>query len=186
MPLPPTANNCVFGLVYYSAYTFTSIVEQKSCKITKKNVYVQQNRTKVYFQVRFLGKYAAFCERTFMPKGIKNLAQFTRNWARRKHIIVVNKKGLSLFLYHQLLHQLVIGVDIQGVYYLPYKRYYCVKASQVMLFFLLENKINGRRACYSYLIINNRNYDIFYLPFCYLLFVYASSVNCDNIHITNL
>lgn len=23
-----------------------------------------KNRTKVYFQVRFLGKYAAFCERT--------------------------------------------------------------------------------------------------------------------------
>ena len=48
--------------VEYDAF---SVIYQKPCKGTTKNEHLQQNRAKVYFQVRFCYKWAALCDCTF-------------------------------------------------------------------------------------------------------------------------
>ena len=46
-------------------YDALSVIYQNSCKGTTKNEHLQQNRAKVYFQVRFCYKWAALCDRSF-------------------------------------------------------------------------------------------------------------------------
>ena len=55
----------------------------------------------------------------FFPCKHKKLTQSTRNWARDKGITVVIKKVFLLLLYHHLLHQLIIGMNIECVFALP-------------------------------------------------------------------
>ena len=57
--------------------------------------------------------------RLILYKHKKILAQSTRNWARDKGITVVIKKVFLLHLYHHLLHQLIIGMNIECVFALP-------------------------------------------------------------------